>query len=49
MKKELPLVSIIVPNYNYAHYLETCLGSILNQTYEHIEVIFRDNASADDS
>ena len=49
MKKELPLVSIIVPNYNYAHYLETCLGSILNQTYEHIEVIFRDNASVDDS
>ena len=49
MKKELPLVSIIVPNYNYANYLETCLESILNQTYENIEVIFRDNASADDS
>lgn len=49
MKRNLPLVSIIVPNYNYANYLETCLESILNQTYENIEVIFRDNASADDS
>lgn len=49
MKKELPLVSILVPNYNYAHYLETCFESILNQTYENIEVIFRDNASEDDS
>jgi len=49
MKRELPLVSIIVPNYNYANYLETCLESILNQTYENIEVIFRDNASMDDS
>lgn len=49
MKRELPLVSIIVPNYNYANYLETCLESILNQTYENIEVIFRDNASPDDS
>ena len=49
MKKELPLVSILVPNYNYAHYLETCLESILNQTYPNIEVIFRDNASSDNS
>lgn len=49
MKKELPLVSILVPNYNYAHYLDTCLESILNQTYKNIEVIFRDNASPDDS
>lgn len=49
MRKEHPLVSIIVPNYNYAHYLETCLESILGQTYENIEVIFRDNASVDNS
>lgn len=49
MKRKLPLVSIIVPNYNYAHYLDTCFESILNQTYQNIEVIFRDNASEDDS
>jgi glycosyltransferase involved in cell wall biosynthesis len=43
------LVSILVPNYNYGHYLRQCLESILTQTYDNIEVIFSDNASTDDS
>lgn len=47
MKK--PLVSILVPNYNYAQYLEQCFKSILNQTYDNIEVIFSDNNSSDNS
>lgn len=48
MKKE-PLVSICIPNYNYGKYLSQCLDSILNQTYNNIEVFFRDNCSTDDS
>ena len=44
-----PLVSICIPNYNYGHYLENCLESIYNQTYNNIEVIFNDNASTDES
>lgn len=44
-----PLVSICIPNYNYGHYLRDCLESILNQTYDNIEVFFRDNHSTDDS
>lgn len=44
-----PLVSIAIPNYNYGQYLERCLESVLNQTYENIEVIFRDNNSTDNS
>ncbi|WP_026888271.1 glycosyltransferase family 2 protein [Clostridium beijerinckii] len=44
-----PLVSILIPNYNYAHYLEQCLNSVLNQTYNNIEVIFCDNNSEDNS
>lgn len=43
------LVSILLPNYNYAHYLEQCLESVLNQTYDNIEVIISDNQSVDDS
>lgn len=44
-----PLVSICIPNYNYGQYLRHCLDSVLNQTYENIEVFFSDNASTDDS
>lgn len=42
-------VSILIPNYNYGCYLSECFDSILNQTYNDIEVIFSDNASTDDS
>ncbi|WP_271811985.1 glycosyltransferase [Clostridium beijerinckii] len=47
--KRYPLVSILIPNYNYGRYLENCLDSILNQTYPNYEVIFRDNCSTDSS
>lgn len=44
-----PLVSILIPNYNYGRYLENCFESILSQTYTEYEVIFRDNNSTDNS
>ena len=44
-----PLVSIIIPNYNYGHYLKDCFESLLKQTYQNFEIIFRDNQSTDDS
>jgi len=42
-------VSIIVNCYNGENYLEECLSSIKNQTYENYEVIFFDNNSNDKS
>lgn len=45
----MPKVSIIVPNYNHARFLEQRLESILNQTYQDFEVIFLDDASTDNS
>ncbi len=45
----MPLVSILIPNYNYSRYLEACLDSALNQTYENLQVVFVDNHSTDDS
>jgi GT2 family glycosyltransferase len=44
-----PLVSIVVPNWNGAYHLPTCLGSLRRQTYPRLEVIVVDNGSTDDS
>ena len=44
-----PLVSVIVPNYNHARFLEQRLKSIYEQTYRTIELIVLDDASTDDS
>ena len=44
-----PLVSVVVPNYNHAAYLEQRLFSIFNQSFKDFEVIFLDDASSDNS
>lgn len=42
-------VSIIIPNWNGAHLLPTCLDSLKRQTYTNFQVIVVDNASTDSS
>lgn len=44
-----PLVSVVIPNWNGAHHLPTCLESLRRQTYPHVEVIVSDNGSTDGS
>jgi glycosyltransferase involved in cell wall biosynthesis/LmbE family N-acetylglucosaminyl deacetylase len=44
---EKTLVSVIVPVYNHAQYVTCCIESILNQTYDHFELIVVDDASPD--
>jgi len=44
-----PLLSIIIPNWNGARHLPTCLDSLRRQTYPQREVIVVDNASTDES
>nr|MDT0656501.1 glycosyltransferase family 2 protein [Micromonospora sp. DSM 115978] len=45
----VPLVSVIVPNYNYARALRLCLAALAGQTHPALEVIVVDDGSTDDS
>ncbi len=45
----LPLVSVIVINFNYGRFLRAAVDSVFGQSYPNIECIIVDNASADES
>lgn len=42
-----PLISVIVPIYKVEDYLDSCVQSIENQTYENLEIILVDDGSPD--
>ena len=43
------MVSVIIPNYNHARYLDARIQSILNQSYRDFEIIILDDCSTDNS
>lgn len=47
MKKDTPLISVIVPCYKVERYLPRCIDSILRQTYEHLEIMLVEDGSPD--
>ncbi|GFO65339.1 glycosyltransferase [Geomonas paludis] len=44
-----PRLSVVIPSYNYGHYLKDCLESILSQGYPNLELIILDGGSTDDT
>ncbi|EFM35795.1 glycosyltransferase, group 2 family protein [Streptococcus oralis SK255] len=46
---ETALISVIVPVYNVAQYLEKSIASIQKQTYQNLEIILVDDGSTDES
>jgi len=42
-----PLISVLIPNYNYVKYVTTAVDSALAQTYPNLEVVVSDNRSTD--
>lgn len=48
---DLPFVSVIIVNYNGAHFMPDCLQALRNQTYpeDRFEVVVSDNDSVDDT
>ncbi|BAK44101.1 glycosyltransferase [Eggerthella sp. YY7918] len=44
-----PSISVIVPVYNVEKYLQSCIDSLVNQTFKEIEFIFVNDSSPDNS
>jgi len=49
MDAHLPLISVVILNWNGREVVERCLQSLEGQTYQPLEIIVVDNASTDDS
>lgn len=48
-KETLPLISVVMPAYNAGDYICEAIESVLNQTYQNLELLVVDDASTDDT
>ena len=46
---QMEKITVIIPVYNTEQFLEKCIRSVVNQTYQNLEIILVDDGSTDDS
>ena len=49
MEKKMHVVTIVIPAYNSEKYIEKCLDSVVNQTFDDYEVLIVNDGSTDDT
>lgn len=49
MERQKDVITVIVPVYNSEEYLDSCISSIVSQTYKQLEIIIVDDGSTDHS
>ena len=45
----MPRISVVIPSYNHARFIEEAIDSVVKQTYSDLELIIVDDASTDES